>query len=104
MSLTSLDTLHPLREVLLLLLPRLELLHLDLFSVFLEISLFLGCFRLLDPLTDEAISLRCQVRNLKRNVRFLHELGSNSLHMLIGFNHLSIVIVRSGKRDIVFSA
>lgn len=50
-KLTPLNTVHLFGKALLIHLTLLDLLMLDLFTVFLEITLFLGSFGLLDTLT-----------------------------------------------------
>lgn len=41
------------------------------------------------------------VMNARENSRLVHELGPDSLHVLVGFDHLGIVVGRSCKEDIV---
>jgi hypothetical protein len=77
-----LDPPDPLIHTLPLLNPTLELLMLDLFSVFLEVTLFLGCFRFLN------------------SRGFIDQSGSNSFHVNVRFDHFGVVVGRTGKGDI----
>jgi hypothetical protein len=76
-------------------------LNLDLFSVFLEISLSLGSLGFLDALSVGSVFMSGM---WKGDSRLVNELGPDPFHVFVRLDHLGVVVIRSSEKDIVLGS
>lgn len=104
---TSLKTLHPIFEALLVLLSLSKLFVLDLLAKLLELALLLRVFGLLDALAKiyrVSVLTRWVTDWRKKNVRLLDKFGPDTFHVLIRFDHFSIIISWSREKNVVLGS